>query len=664
MHADCRMQIKCTKCAQSFSTLTSLSKHKRFCDSNSAVNSSNGPPQIMPHLHPQNSNPSPFPPFYPRPPALAGSVPFLHHALLPPYPSLFHPSPHHPPSFMGQTPFLFGQNPQQPKMQEEELVKNSFSMESLPQYQFLRNDSSNNIKLSSPVREKERNTKVEPTTPPTTLVPTPSKISPPTAQEADSSQRPSPARPPGSILNQNHIFDKTPEEQKSSPSKENENSDWKVPKPDTTESDQPLDLRTQEKRKKDDEDIPDESPSSRIKCEDIKLERKSPENDKMIKSEKELMESPPLLSERVTSSVDSQNSKLPPAMAYPRAIHPIFLETLYRNPFPNFHPPHSDGNLRHDRLLPPPPPPPPAPPSFGPTRPFSFLGPLVNGISNSNALTRNPYELLRPSLTFNGSKPYQEVLNSHNGNNSGGKHKDRYSCKFCGKVFPRSANLTRHLRTHTGEQPYKCKYCERSFSISSNLQRHVRNIHHKEKPFKCPLCDRCFGQQTNLDRHLKKHEADDGSCIVAVADSPGSSNENDQEDTGRYFDEIRKFIGKVTTSAHPENSKDNFNHSLPTPLYSPLQLNQTSQPDEREDDSEGMSISEGSPPGASNYDMKSSPQGSPIAMVLNKHISSPPPSSALRDSYRDSYGMKIKSDKEEHILNNNTTDPEAIQVST
>jgi uncharacterized Zn-finger protein len=70
---------------------------------------------------------------------------------------------------------------------------------------------------------------------------------------------------------------------------------------------------------------------------------------------------------------------------------------------------------------------------------------------------------------------------------SGGKARDRYSCKFCGKVFPRSANLTRHLRTHTGEQPYKCKYCDRSFSISSNLQRHVRNIHNKEKPFRYAL---------------------------------------------------------------------------------------------------------------------------------------------------------------------------------
>lgn len=75
-----------------------------------------------------------------------------------------------------------------------------------------------------------------------------------------------------------------------------------------------------------------------------------------------------------------------------------------------------------------------------------------------------------PHKSTNGLIPR---LNSHSND------RDRYLCKFCGKIFPRSANLTRHLRTHTGEQPYSCPYCERNFSISSNLQRHVRNIHKK-----------------------------------------------------------------------------------------------------------------------------------------------------------------------------------------
>ena len=121
-------------------------------------------------------------------------------------------------------------------------------------------------------------------------------------------------------------------------------------------------------------------------------------------------------------------------------------------------------------------------------------------------------------------------------------NRDRYRCKFCFKNFPRSANLTRHLRTHTGEQPYKCKHCERSFSISSNLQRHIKNIHCKEKSIKCSLCDCCFNHQTDLDRHIMNHESGnesdsqlpDSSSSLDVSfidimndgDEPDSSNQN------------------------------------------------------------------------------------------------------------------------------------------
>ncbi|EGW05115.1 Ecotropic virus integration site 1 protein [Cricetulus griseus] len=144
------------------------------------------------------------------------------------------------------------------------------------------------------------------------------------------------------------------------------------------------------------------------------------------------------------------------------------------------------------------------------------------------------------------------------------KGKERYTCRYCGKIFPRSANLTRHLRTHTGEQPYRCKYCDRSFSISSNLQRHVRNIHNKEKPFKCHLCDRCFGQQTNLDRHLKKHE--NGNMSGTATSSPHSELEStgaildDKEDA--YFTEIRNFIGNSNHgSQSPRNMDERMNGS-------------------------------------------------------------------------------------------------------
>ncbi|XP_076001691.1 histone-lysine N-methyltransferase MECOM isoform X2 [Genypterus blacodes] len=145
------------------------------------------------------------------------------------------------------------------------------------------------------------------------------------------------------------------------------------------------------------------------------------------------------------------------------------------------------------------------------------------------------------------------------------KGKERYTCRYCGKIFPRSANLTRHLRTHTGEQPYRCKYCDRSFSISSNLQRHIRNIHNKEKPFKCHLCDRCFGQQTNLDRHLKKHE--NGNLSGTAMSSPrseldsGSAILDDKEDS--YFNEIRNFIsnaGQNQTSPDPSEEGLNGGH--------------------------------------------------------------------------------------------------------
>ncbi|KAL7401262.1 hypothetical protein ABVT39_025629 [Epinephelus coioides] len=179
------------------------------------------------------------------------------------------------------------------------------------------------------------------------------------------------------------------------------------------------------------------------------------------------------------------------------------------------------------------------------------------------------------------------------------KGKERYTCRYCGKIFPRSANLTRHLRTHTGEQPYRCKYCDRSFSISSNLQRHIRNIHNKEKPFKCHLCDRCFGQQTNLDRHLKKHE--NGNLSGTAMSSPqseldsGSAILDDKEDS--YFNEIRNFISNTgQNQTSPDPSEEGLNGG-PFEEEKPLMASRGSRDLEDEDAEElGADEEEGEEP--------------------------------------------------------------------
>uniref|UniRef100_A0A3Q0T9P4 C2H2-type domain-containing protein n=1 Tax=Amphilophus citrinellus TaxID=61819 RepID=A0A3Q0T9P4_AMPCI len=90
-----------------------------------------------------------------------------------------------------------------------------------------------------------------------------------------------------------------------------------------------------------------------------------------------------------------------------------------------------------------------------------------------------------------------------------------YACDWCCKSFAQSADLRRHLRTHTGERPHRCTFCSKSFSQRGNLRRHLR-IHTGERPYSCPFCCRTFSDGDTMKNGLQIHMKKD-MCFVTNA---------------------------------------------------------------------------------------------------------------------------------------------------
>ena len=112
-------------------------------------------------------------------------------------------------------------------------------------------------------------------------------------------------------------------------------------------------------------------------------------------------------------------------------------------------------------------------------------------------------------------------LRKHIKTHSGEKN---HTCAQCNKSFNTAPHLKRHLLTHTGEKQHKCTQCNYSTNQAGNLRTHIMS-HTGEKPHRCNQCDYSSTNSRNLTWHEATHSGEKPQkCTVCTFSSITTGN--------------------------------------------------------------------------------------------------------------------------------------------
>lgn len=59
-------------------------------------------------------------------------------------------------------------------------------------------------------------------------------------------------------------------------------------------------------------------------------------------------------------------------------------------------------------------------------------------------------------------------------------HFTAYICSYCPRSFSQSNDLTKHMRSHIGQNMYRC-HCGASFRLQTELRKHSYTHYNKDK---------------------------------------------------------------------------------------------------------------------------------------------------------------------------------------